>query len=69
MKDTPKLFSIGFLVRKYHVAPQTIRNWEDAGIIPPSHRTPGGHRRYTEEHIEALHLHLYAPTVPVYATT
>lgn len=46
--------SIGDLVTRYSVAPQSLRNWEQQGQIPPSRRTPGGHRRYGPEHIDAL---------------
>ena len=48
------LFSIGKLVDRYGVAAESLRNWERAGLIPPAHRTPGGHRRYTREHVIAL---------------
>lgn len=47
-------FSIGVLTERYGAAAESFRNWERAGLIPPARRTPGGHRRYSVEHIEAL---------------
>lgn len=35
------------------IHPQTLRDWEKAGLIE-STRTPGGHRRYLREDVEAL---------------
>ena len=59
-----RLFAIGVLARKFNVAPQSIRNWEKAGLIPAAHRTPGGHRRYNQTHIDAVHKLLYCDSVP-----
>ena len=47
-------FPISALVARYGVAAQSLRNWEQQGLIPQTHRTPGGHRRYGCEHIDAL---------------
>lgn len=47
-------FSIGVLTERYGAAAESFRNWERAGLIPPARRTPGGHRRYSAEHLEAL---------------
>ncbi len=35
------------------VAPATVRTWTDAGELP-HWRTPGGHRRFTEDDVLAL---------------
>ena len=48
------IMTIGDLVQRYGVAPQSLRNWETQGLIPPARRTPGGHRRYGYEHVVAL---------------
>ena len=48
------ILTIGDLVARYNVAPQSLRNWEKKGLIPPARRTPGGHRRYGAEHVAAL---------------
>ena len=50
----PNVFSIGRLVERYGVSPESIRNWERQGLIPQTRRTPGGHRRYNRDHVEAL---------------
>ena len=42
------------LARVAGVSAQQIRNYEDAGVLPPVSRTPSGHRRYDEAHREAL---------------
>ena len=49
-----ELIPIGDLVSRYGVAPQSLRNWEQQGLMPPARRTPGGHRRYGPEHVVAL---------------
>ncbi|MEX2215630.1 MAG: MerR family DNA-binding transcriptional regulator [Phycisphaeraceae bacterium] len=60
-----KTYSIGDLVSRYGVAAQSLRNWEDQGFIPPARRTPGKHRRYGAEHVQALDALLgYRPPVP-----
>ena len=46
--------SIGYLVKNFKVAAETVRNYERAGLIPPAHRTSGNHRRYSQEHIDAM---------------
>lgn len=58
-----RTFSIGVLTRRFNVSAESLRNWERAGLIPPAHRTPGGHRRYGTDHIDAVHKLLYAPAV------
>lgn len=58
-----RTFSIGVLTRRFNVSAESLRNWERAGLIPPAHRTPGGHRRYRQDHIDAVHKLLYAPAV------
>ena len=58
-----RTFSIGVLTRRFNVSAESLRNWERAALIPPAHRTPGGHRRYGQAHIDAVHQLLYAPAV------
>ena len=58
-----RTFSIGVLTRRFNVSAESLRNWERAGLVPPAHRTPGGHRRYGQCHIDAVHQLLYAPAV------
>ncbi|TLF76883.1 MerR family transcriptional regulator [Nocardia cyriacigeorgica] len=42
------------LAREHRLSAQAIRNYEDAGILPPSERTAAGYRRYTPLHAQAL---------------
>lgn len=51
--DAP-LLRIGYLADRFCVSEESIRNWERQGLIPESYRTPGGHRRYTYRHVEAI---------------
>lgn len=37
---------------------QAIRNYDDAGILPPTERSATGYRRYTPLHAQALHAFL-----------
>ena len=39
------------------VSIDTLKRWEAEGAIEPPARTPGGHRRYTAQHIEAIKQH------------
>ncbi|MDL4776866.1 MULTISPECIES: MerR family transcriptional regulator [Thermomonosporaceae] len=45
------------LARWAGVSTQQIRNYEDAGILPPAERIPSGHRRFQERHRRALAAH------------
>lgn len=42
------------LARVAGISTQQIRNYEDAGVLPPVVRTAAGHRRYDEDHRAAL---------------
>lgn len=55
---------IGDLVERYGVSAEALRVWERQGLIPPARRTPGGHRRYAEEHLAALDRLLVGPVRP-----
>ena len=57
------MVSIGKLADRYGVSPESLRVWERMGLIPASHRTAGGHRRYGPEHIRSLDrlMHAKAP--------
>ena len=46
--------SIGKLAREGGVKVQTIRYYEDIGLIPPAWRTAGNHRQYTARHVDLL---------------
>lgn len=46
------------------VSTQAVRNYEEAGILPPAERTASGYRVYTPRHVEALRV--FAALVPAH---
>ncbi|RKE18110.1 MerR family transcriptional regulator [Streptomyces sp. TLI_171] len=42
------------LAREHGLSTQAVRNYEEAGILPPAERSPHGYRRYGERHAAAL---------------
>jgi DNA-binding transcriptional MerR regulator len=42
------------LAREHGLSAQAVRNYDDAGILPPAERSPSGYRRYTDLHAQAL---------------
>ncbi|MER5505607.1 TioE family transcriptional regulator [Streptomyces sp. NPDC002766] len=42
------------LARAHGLSTQAVRNYEEAGILPPAGRTPHGYRTYTSVHAAAL---------------
>ncbi|MDI6101243.1 MerR family transcriptional regulator [Actinoplanes sp. NEAU-A12] len=42
------------LARKHGLSAQAVRNYEEAGVIPPAARTASGYRVYTDQHATAL---------------
>lgn len=42
------------LAREHGLSAQAIRNYDDAGILPPAERSEAGYRRYTPLHAQAL---------------
>lgn len=42
------------LAREHGLSAQAIRNYEDAGVLPPAERRISGYRRYTPLHAQAL---------------
>jgi DNA-binding transcriptional MerR regulator len=51
---TQRAFSIGDLARQTACKVQTIRWYEDIGLLPTAARTGGGHRIYGEAHLARL---------------
>jgi Cu(I)-responsive transcriptional regulator len=47
-------YTIGDLARQTGYAVQTVRYYEQTGLMPEPPRTSGGQRRYTEEHLRRL---------------
>ncbi|KDN86749.1 MerR family transcriptional regulator [Kitasatospora cheerisanensis] len=42
------------LAREHGLSTQAVRNYEQAGVLPPADRSPHGYRRYGERHAAAL---------------
>src|SRR5437879_3050779 len=42
------------LAREHGLSTQAVRNYEEAGILPPAERSPHGYRVYTLRHATAL---------------
>ncbi|MFE3293302.1 MerR family transcriptional regulator [Rhodococcus sp. NPDC059234] len=42
------------LAREHGLSAQAIRNYDDAGVLPPTTRSEAGYRRYTPLHAQAL---------------
>ncbi|WP_405406891.1 DUF6461 domain-containing protein [Streptomyces sp. NBC_01104] len=55
------------LARRHDLSTQTVRNYEDAGIIPPAGRGPTGYRNYTAAH--AAGLAAYLALVPAFGSS
>ena len=60
--DGKTYFSARDLTTRFPITSQTLRNWEKQGKIPPAGRTIGKHRRYTQEHVQAIEMMLQPPT-------
>ncbi|MEV0354983.1 MerR family transcriptional regulator [Nocardia sp. NPDC050697] len=56
MSDRDELFTIGELARRTGLAVRTIRFWSDAGVVPPTDRSPTGYRLYDTEAVARLDL-------------
>lgn len=46
------------LAREHGLSTQAVRNYEDAGALPPAERTASGYRVYTPRHAAALRAYL-----------
>lgn len=42
-------YSIGQFAKEIGVTPQTLRNWDKANKLNPSHTSPSGHRYYSQQ--------------------
>jgi MerR family mercuric resistance operon transcriptional regulator len=51
---TPRTYGIGELARQAQVKVETVRYYEQSGLLPNPPRTEGGHRLYTEAHRKRL---------------
>ncbi|MEV4598991.1 MerR family transcriptional regulator [Amycolatopsis sp. NPDC049253] len=60
------------LAREHGLSAQAVRNYDDAGVLPPTERSDTGYRRYTPLHAQALRAfltlrsgHGHQPTVEI----
>ena len=53
----PLGLSVGEVAKRLGISLGTVRRWSDSGDIP-SHRTPGGQRRYSSAEVDAFIHHL-----------
>ena len=54
MEITIMFISISKAAKLLGVCVNTLGNWEIQGIVKPSHRTPGGHRRFLEAQVRGF---------------
>ena len=54
--ETVRLHQIGEVAEAIGLSIRTIRHYHDVGLVPPSGRTSGGFRLYTDDDIERLRL-------------
>ncbi|MFD5619495.1 MerR family transcriptional regulator [Streptomyces yangpuensis] len=54
--DSDTLLSIGELSRRTGLTVKTIRFYADRGIVPPTGRSPAGHRLYGPDALARMHL-------------
>lgn len=52
--DATSLFTIGELAKRTGLSVRTVRFYSDAGIVPPSQRSPAGYRLYDAEALARL---------------
>lgn len=50
------MHQIGEVAEAVGLSLRTIRHWDEVGVVPPSGRSTGGFRLYTEDDIERLQL-------------
>lgn len=50
----PRTFGIGELAKQSGVKVETVRYYEQSGLLPNPPRTEGGHRLYTDAHFKRL---------------
>jgi len=52
--DAHKLFTIEQVAERTGLTKRTLRYYEEVGLLPPTDRTEGNYRRYSEEDIHRL---------------
>ena len=65
MGEVTIFYRPGELGRIVGVSAQTIRTWERQGTITPAVRTMGGHRRFTNSHLQQIQDRAVRPVVAI----
>src|SRR5947208_4179432 len=52
--DEPRLFTIEQVSARTGLTKRTLRYYEEVGLLPPTDRTEGNYRRYSEEDVARL---------------
>ena len=47
--NQPKFYNVSEFAKRIGVSQSSLRNWDRTGFLTPHHKTPGGHRFYSEE--------------------
>ncbi|MGH9021591.1 MAG: MerR family transcriptional regulator [Acidimicrobiia bacterium] len=55
MADDGPGFKVGELARAAGLSIRTVRYYDQIGLFPPSRRSPGGHRLYTDDDVRRLY--------------
>lgn len=47
-----KFLTVKEFAAKIGIHPNTVRQWDETGVLKAHHKTPSGRRLYTEEQVE-----------------
>ena len=52
--DSPQRYQIGTVAEMTGLSIQTLRHWDEVGLVPPSERSEGGFRLYSDVDVQRL---------------
>ena len=52
--DSPQRYQIGAVAEMTGLSIQTLRHWDEVGLVPPSERSEGGFRLYSDVDVQRL---------------
>jgi MerR family transcriptional regulator, copper efflux regulator len=52
--DSPERYQIGAVAEMTGLSIQTLRHWDEVGLVPPSERSEGGFRLYSDVDVQRL---------------
>lgn len=52
--DSPQLMHIGVVADRTGLSLRTLRHYDEVGLVPPSERSEGGFRLYTDADVERI---------------